>query len=354
MMESQGLNEYDAIIAADYTLPQEYDNKALLRLPYYGRVVPSAVIGATNNPEHDEIRYYGKINNPTVHIGLNQLRKLINALVKDKHFGKPEQVIVEFARELKKSWEERREIENQQTENQKKNDERNKKIRELGFKPNGANRMRMRLWEEADRKCIYTGKVIPLHKLFGKEREIEDDHILPFSKTLDNSANNRLVCYSYANQEKGNRSPYEAFGNLSHSAKYDGGWDGILERASQLNKYRSKRFAPDAMERYEDKERDFIDRQLHDTAYLAKIAKGYLGKLYDNPLQHVWVTPGQMTALLRGKWGLNNPLGDNQFKDRNDHRHHAIDAFVIAATKPKHAAKSQHANRKVREREAHR
>ncbi|MBC6445319.1 MAG: type II CRISPR RNA-guided endonuclease Cas9 [Alphaproteobacteria bacterium GM202ARS2] len=329
MMESQGLNEYNAIITADYTPPQEYDNKALPRLPYYGQVVPSAVIGATNDLKHQEIQRYGRINNPTVHIGLNQLRKLINALIKDKHFGKPEQIIVEFARDLKKSWEERREIERQQTENQKKNDERNKKIQKLDFTPNGANRMRMRLWEETDKKCIYTGKPIPLSKLFTKE--IEDDHILPFSRTLDNSANNRLVCYGYANKQKGNQTPYEAFGNLKHSKDYDGGWDGILDRASQLRKERSKRFAPDAIERYKE-EHDFIDRQLHDTAYLAKIAKGYLGKLYDNPLSHVWVSPGQMTALLRGKWGLNNPLGDNQFKDRNDHRHHAIDAFVVAAT----------------------
>ncbi len=76
------------------------------------------------------------------------------------------------------------------------------------------------------------------------------------------------------------------------------------------------------------KQGDFLDRQLNETRYLGRVAKAYLGLLTPN----VWVVTGQLTALLRGKWGLNSILGDDNRKNRDDHRHHAVDAIVIGCT----------------------
>src|SRR6185312_7484185 len=102
-------------------------------------------------------------------------------------------------------------------------------------------------------------------RLFSPEVEIE--HILPFKRTLDNSAANKTVSLRRANRDKGNASPYEAFASRPG---YD--WDAILLRAGNLPKNKRWRFAADAMERF-DAEKGFLDRQLTDTAYLAKITR---------------------------------------------------------------------------------
>lgn len=290
------------------------------RLPYYGECLPYRVSGTGDPADAPEDRY-GRIPNPTVHIGLNQLRRLVNALI--AKYGAPDEVVVELARELKIGQKEKQRIEREQTENQKKNDARREKLAELGQPDTGENRMRLRLYEELDsidRKCVYTGQQIGLKALFSPAVEI--DHILPFSKTLDNSAANRILCTTEANRIKRNRSPFDAFGTRPE-------WPDILARAEDLPGNKRWRFAPDAMERF-TRDRDFLDRQLTDTAYLARLVKEYLGLVVDP--NSIWVTPGRLTAMLRGKWGLNSLLSDHNLKNRVDHRHHAIDAFVAAVT----------------------
>ena len=89
------------------------------------------------------------------------------------------------------------------------------------------------------------------------------------------------------------------------------------------------------MKRFEG-EKDFLDRALVDTQYLSRIARTYLDALFTEG-GHVWVVPGRMTEMLRRHWGLNSLLSDKdngalKAKNRTDHRHHAIDAAVIAAT----------------------
>ena len=129
------------------------------------------------------------------------------------------------------------------------------------------------------------------------------------------------------NRAKGNRTPFVAFGNSPAISGFNFDWSGILSRADALPPNKAWRFAPDAMEKWEST-RDFLDRQLTDTAYLARVARFYL----ENICKDVSVTPGRLTAMLRGKWGLNSLLSDHNLKNRVDHRHHAVDAFVIGLT----------------------
>jgi len=129
-----------------------------------------------------------------------------------------------------------------------------------------------------------------------------------------------------ANAFKRNQTPAEAF---SHSpGNYD--WQAMLARAQSLPANKRRKFAADAMDRYNNEERDFLARQLTDTAYLARIARQYLEVIC--PRNQIWNNSGQLTALLRNKWGLNRQLSDSGIKNRDDHRHHAIDALVIALT----------------------
>jgi CRISPR-associated endonuclease Csn1 len=308
-------------------------------LPYYAVVLERHVPPGTNDPlERDEAVRYGRITNPTVHIGLNQLRRVVNAII--GIYGSPAQIVVELARELKLNEEQKRTLNRELGANTREAERRSKALEELGYPASPANRAFLKLWEELnpdnplDRRCVYTGRQISLSMLFNGEADV--DHILPRSRTLDDSNANKIICIRESNREKRNRSPYEAFGHD------EARWAEIADRAARLPKNKRWRFQPDAMERFENEERDFLDRQLVDTQYLSRISRQYLEAVcptVKGSAGGVWVIPGRMTQMLRGKWGLNSllpdhnlPLNTNKRKNRLDHRHHAIDAAVIGVT----------------------
>lgn len=303
-------------------------------LPYYGVALERHIMpgtGETNDPEEMRV---GRLTNSTVHVGLNQLRKVVNALIRT--YGPPQEIAVELARELKLDDERKREINNRNRRNREAAEQRSKKLNEIGLADKGGNRAILKLWEELnpqnvlDRRCVYTGTQISIDMLFSGAVEI--DHILPFSATLDDSGSNKILCMREANREKRKRSPYEAFGHR-------GDWEDIAARVSRLPREKRWRFEPDAMTRF-DKQGGFLARQLVDTQHLSRLAREYLGVLYPDSGEgssHVWVSPGRLTEMVRRKLGLNDLLPDHNFsgggdqkKNRLDHRHHAIDAIVIA------------------------
>ncbi|MDE0268183.1 MAG: type II CRISPR RNA-guided endonuclease Cas9 [Acidimicrobiaceae bacterium] len=295
------------------------------RLPYYGNVLGRHVTGGRPDGR-TEVERYGRVTNPTVHIALGQVRRLFNAIA--DRYGKPDQVVVELARELKQSDKQRRDYEKRQ----KKNRERNDRLRECatnaGFaNPSWSDMRKLRLWEEQgqanSRVCPYTGESLSIGRVLSDETEI--DHILPYSRSLDNSMNNTVVVMRHANREKGNRAPFETWGHDPEN------YDKILDRVKSLPRGKQWRFEQDAMERWE-KDKDFLDRQLSDTRYLSRLVRDYL-EVVVVP-ECIWVTPGRMTAVLRRALGLNSISSDtgNSHKNRNDHRHHLIDAAVIGLT----------------------
>jgi CRISPR-associated endonuclease Csn1 len=184
----------------------------------------------------------------------------------------------------------------------------------------------LRLFEELpadERVCVFSGNPLSVEKLFDGSVEIE--HILPHSQTLDDSFMNKVLCTREANRRKGNRAPAET-------------WSGeelqeIAERAERLFQKKAWRFQPDAMKRFES-DGGFLARQLIDTQHMSRLAKTYLEQVCGQ----VWAPPGRLTAMLRKRWGLNGLLPDHNYtnpdqpKNRKDHRHHAIDAFVVACT----------------------
>lgn len=304
-------------------------------LPYYGVALERHITPGTADPDDkDEASRVGRITNPTVHIGLNQLKRVVNALI--RAYGPPAEIALELARELKLSEDEKKEVTARNTKNRREAEKRSEKLRELKQVDNGANRALLKLWEELnpenalDRRCVYTGQQISIEMLFSPAVEI--DHILPFDATLDDSNANKIICLREANRLKRKRSPYEAWG---HTAD----WEEIAARASRLPREKRWRFEPDAMKRF-DEQGGFLARHLVDTQYLAKRAREYLTTLYPGEGEgssHVWVSPGRLTEMVRRKLGLNDLLPDHNFsggadqpKNRLDHRHHAIDAAVIA------------------------
>lgn len=296
-------------------------------LPYYGEWLQNDVLGSGERQDPKEKRW-GRFPNPTVHIGLGQLRRVINALV--QHYGPPAEIAVEMTRDFKLSPKKLAELEKEQAENQRKNDKRAEEIRKLGQTVNARNLLKMRLWEEQGsvvKECPYTGEVIGIERLFSEEVDI--DHLIPFSDSWDDSAANKVICMRYANREKGNRTPHEAF-SKSNGSPYD--WAAISQRAAALPRGKRWRFDPDARAHFE-RIGGFQARQLNETGWLARVAKTYLTAVTDPYKIHV--LPGKLTAMIRAKWGLNDLLPDHNYssaKNRKDHRHHAIDALVAAFT----------------------
>ncbi|MGH6889985.1 MAG: type II CRISPR RNA-guided endonuclease Cas9 [Rhizomicrobium sp.] len=348
IMEDQALNYAEAVAEVpEYGHHSDFrPGGALDALPYYGVILTRQVVGGdATRPKDDVVAHYGRIANPTVHIGLSQLRRVVNALV--DAYGKPEEIVVELARDLKMNKEEKEEERKKNRDNEAANRRREEQIRTSGGVPSAHLLRKLRLWDEqqvnAARVCLFTGAAISFEMAIDDRTEIE--HILPFSKTLDDSMANKVLCLREVNRVKRDRSPFEAFQAPQQAGKYRCVYEEILFRAEALPLNKRWRFHEDAMERFANEE-EFLVRQLNETKYLSRIARTYLAHLYNEKAEgklKVRAIPGKLTAMLRGKWGLNALLGDHNRaggdvdecpgrKNRDDHRHHAIDAFVIAMT----------------------
>jgi CRISPR-associated endonuclease Csn1 len=170
---------------------------------------------------------------------------------------------------------------------------------------------------------------------------------LPFSMTLDDSLNNKTVALRSANRDKGNQTPWQAFGERT-IAGYD--YESILARAELMPKSKRYRFGKEGYQQWLREDKDFLARALNDTRYLSRVAREYVRLICPSAR----VIPGQMTAMLRGKFGLNDVLGLNGEKNRNDHRHHAVDACVIGVTDQGMLAQFAKASASARERQLNR
>jgi len=257
------------------------------------------------------------LRNPIVTVAMNQTRRLVNAIA--RAHGKPARIRVEMARDLKVSLKKRSEILSENKKNRLEN-EATDKILEQDFgisNPSRDDRVRYRLWKEAGYTCPYSGQTIPKESLFSPDWEV--DHILPLPLSGDDSYLNKVLCATAANRDKRDRTPWQAW----HGEEIR--WDEILHRIKTLPWPKRKRF--EVKEICTDA---FIARQLNDTRYIAREARSYLETLTGK--NGVQIGKGGVTAALRRRWGLNGILSDSGEKTRADHRHHAIDAVVIALT----------------------
>ena len=347
-LEAEVITYDEAVRRCGWHHSDHRTGEILPQLPYYGELLTREIPPGTQDPNDPPEKRWGKITNPTVHIGLRQLEKLVNAII--AVHGRPEQIVVELARELKlneKDKEEhnrriRRDTAAAKARSMKLTglDDEGNQIGERIAEDTGANRMLLRLWEELnphnplDRRCPYCSKPISIQMLFDAEGSADIDHIIPYSRSLDDSAGNKVVAHRACNRAKGNMTPWQKWGATDQ-------WDIITEQVARLHKSKQWRFGPDALERI-DKNGGFIARQLTDTQYLSRLAGQYLSSLYPETgegSRHVFMNTGRMTAMLRRLWALNDVLDDSKFvenknsnapKNRLDHRHHAIDAFVMS------------------------
>lgn len=263
-----------------------------------------------------------EIRNPVVLRALSQARKVINAVV--RRYGSPARIHIETAREVGKSFKDRKEIEKRQEENRKDREKAAAKFREYfpNFvgEPKSKDILKLRLYEQQHGKCLYSGKEIDLGRL-NEKGYVEIDHALPFSRTWDDSFNNKVLVLGSENQNKGNQTPYEYFNGKDNSRE----WQEFKARVETSRFPRSKKQRILLQKFDED---GFKERNLNDTRYVNRFLCQFIADhmlLTGKGKRRVFASNGQITNLLRGFWGLRKVRAEND-------RHHALDAVVVACS----------------------
>jgi len=309
-----------------------------------------------NRPLNDRLELIKKnsLRNPVVEKIINQMINVVNAIIINPEMGKPDEIRVELARELKANNDQRSEMTRAINNATKEHDDIKKLLSaEFGIKRVTKNDIiRYRLWKETNGVSLYTGKPIETSKLFSKEYDIE--HIIPKSRLFDDSFSNKTLCERQFNIDKSNRTAFSYCGeklNEFDFAQYEARVKDLFKTGKiKYTKYK-KLLMADA-----DIPEDFIERQLRETQYIAKKATEILREV----ARDVTSTTGSITDRLRDDWELVEVMkelnwdkyhklgltreeegknGERLYKikdwtKRNDHRHHAMDAITVAFTKP--------------------
>ena len=309
------------------------------------------------------------LRQPVVEKILNQMINVVNSLIKE--YGKPDEIRVELARELKQSKEERNDFFNainQRTKQSEKIAER--LFNEYGLRGTRKNIEKWRLWHEVDGRCLYCNKQITVDQ-FLKGIESDVEHIIPKAFFFDDSFANKTIAHIRCNSTKSNATAFDFMtskgenvldtylqtitglykNDRSDKAKTE---EGVHCLTGKISKSKFDRL----QWRREDIPKDFINRQLQETRYISRKAKQILSKV----CREVNSTTGNITEKLRKLWGWEDVLpnlalpkfrtqnlteevsigsnGHSVIKEiipgwskRDDHRHHAIDALTVACTK---------------------
>jgi len=342
-----GLNDKQIEQAMKVSLPQGYmsfSRKAIMKLlPFMeaGAITSEAIekSGYTHNTTTDsktveKLPLPPDLRNPIVQKALFEVRKVINAIVRE--YGKPKKIKIEMARDVQGNSRQREELHWKQHENKERNEETRKRLKE-DIKTNNPTRddiIKYKLWEECGKACPYTGKHISQTALFGENPEFQIEHILPYDRSLDDSYMNKTLCEAHENiHVKKGQTPFEAYSH--NSSKYE----EILERVNKSAMPYPKR------RKFWQKEIDLdqhIARELNDTRYICREVVQYLKQLGVN----VRGTRGKITSELRHQWGLDGVFDEIGTKRDDDHRRHAVDAVVVGVTENDHLrrlAKSKYA-----------
>ena len=265
------------------------------------------------------------IPNPVVKRAISQTMKVLKA-IKQKYGCPPVEIHIEMARELAKSFEERQKMTKSIEENQSHN-ERIKERLQKEFNvpyPSGQDIVKLKLYEEQNETCAYSQKHIDAAKLFHDPNYAEVDHIIPYSRSFDDTYNNKVLVLTAENRQKGNRTPMEYLSGDEARKKRFVVWvkSDIKKPRKRENLLREK-FTADA-------ENDWKVRHLQDTQYISRFMLNYLQNNYEltpgNTDRRRRIIPvnGAVTAYVRKR------LGISKIRENGD-LHHAVDAAVIAA-----------------------
>lgn len=280
----------------------------------------------------DEKLLTEEIYNPVVAKSVRQAIKIVNAAIKE--YGDFDNIVIEMARETNED-DEKKAIQKIQKANK---DEKDAAMLKAANQYNGRAELphsvfhghkqlatKIRLWHQQGERCLYTGKTISIHDLINNPNQFEIDHILPLSITFDDSLANKVLVYATANQEKGQRTPYQALDSMDDAWSFRELKAFVRESKTLSNKKKEYLLTEEDISKF-DVRKKFIERNLVDTRYASRVV---LNALQEHFRAHkidtkVSVVRGQFTSQLRRHWGIE--------KTRDTYHHHAVDALIIAAS----------------------
>lgn len=277
------------------------------------------------------------VRNPVVYRSLNETRKVINAVL-----GKYKDISainIEVAKDVGKSFEQRKETAKYQRENEEANEQLKtelvQKLTAERYPVSLSDKMldRFTLWKAQDYKCMYSGKDISFAELVSGTK-VQIDHIIPQSIVLDETLNNKVLVLTEENQKKGNQLPLQYM--LNDQEKEFKNRVGNLYRKKSISRIKQEYLLLPVLD--DETVRGFVDRNINDTRTISKYIATYLSKAYGNELK-VNVIKGAVTSRFRKRWlgsklkmygGVPSIFGLEK-KTRDLHYyHHAIDAAIVA------------------------
>jgi CRISPR-associated endonuclease Csn1 len=278
-----------------------------------------------------------RIPNPVVKRALTELRKVLNAII--RQHGRPARIRIELARDLKRNAEQREKIHKGNKERERERITAKKWIEERGQRPTDRLVEKVALYKRTRGQCVYCVRSLgDMENIFSDSSGIEVEHILP-RRCNDNSFSNKVLAHRACNVRKADRTPRQAWDPSPE-------WDEMLKFVNAL---KDKALHDRFIIQTEEELQGFTNRHLSDTRYISKLASEYVELLYggrdaqlewsDRVRRCVYASSGALTAEMRKRWGLNGILkpkpvntedGRQETKSRDDHRHHAVDAIVIA------------------------
>lgn len=307
-----------------------------------------------------EVLSKNSLRNPVVEKILNQMINLVNQVCEE--YGKPDEIRIELARELKKSAKEREEATKSINAATKKNDDIRKIIqKDFGFIPTKNDVIRYKLWKELEHnggRTIFTDKKIEYRELYSKNIDIE--HIIPKALLFDDSYSNKTLAFRNVNLKKRNRTALD-FIEEDYQSEVENYKNRVelLYKSDAISKAKYKKLLMTTQSLPDG----FIERDLRNSQYIAKKAKAMLEEVFES----VVTTTGSITDKLRADWDLVNVMKElnmpkykalglttiekrwdsgrekekeveiiKDWTKRNDHRHHAMDALTVAFTSHNH------------------
>ncbi len=284
----------------------------------YGETGKS-VLFDSNDPLFRE--EFEDITSPAVRRAVSQTVKVLNAII--RKYGSPVAVNIELARELAKSWEDRKAIEKENKERFRANESKMTEIREkFGIPvPTGQDLVKYRLYEEQGGKCIYSDKPLDLQRVMTEVGYAQIDHIVPYSRSFCDARYNKVLVLSEENQKKGNKTPKEYLGDGAEWEAFCARINGQIRDGKKREMLLRERFT------HEDG-KAWKDRTLNDTKYISRFVYNQLKhKLLfadcEMGRERVKAVNGAITSYVRKRWGIQKVREDGDL-------HHAVDAAVIA------------------------
>lgn len=266
----------------------------------------------------------GGVTSPVVKRALSQTVKVIDAVI--RQYGSPYAINIELARDMSMSKDERDKLKKENDARAAKNEAIRENIAKLNAMPNSTNVLKYKLYEEQDHKCAYSMETLDINHLF-EDGYYEIDHIIPYSRSFDDSFNNKVLVLKRENQNKRNSTPVEYFERIGRD------YDEVLAFWKAVYQKRNRKKL-EFLQKKEINESEWKNRALNDTRYasrmLANLIKDYL--LFDEKSKdkygRVETVKGAITSYLRRFWGVQKIREDGD-------KHHAVDAAIIACVTPK-------------------